>query len=250
MPVHSPPLSPSRAPCNAPSAPPPPPPRYMFLSSSELLKLSFHPSCLLTVGDALAFTRSLLSRGPQAEAARIAAMGGDSSPATNVEKPPTLREQMALGASIMARVPQRCGGSCDARAWSTAAVGRCLPACLLPRTAQLGPTPAFPPNDCRLTYRPSRRPPFAGCLNGLWVGIGRYLIQNLSGMALTYWAPMTDGNLREVVWAHNKKRLAPGASEELQVRGWLAALAWPGGMAWVVESGWEACDCGWVLILV
>jgi hypothetical protein len=78
--------------------------RYLYLSSSELLKLSFHPSCLLTLGDTLAFTRLLTNHGREAHA-------GPADAGMHVavnEKPPSLEEQMAMvSGSVMARVPQR-----------------------------------------------------------------------------------------------------------------------------------------------
>ncbi len=79
--------------------------RYVFVQSSELLKLNFHPSSLLTIGDMLAFTRKLSDRSLAASAAAI---GRVDTTAPNAENPPSATEQMALSGSIMSRVPQRC----------------------------------------------------------------------------------------------------------------------------------------------
>lgn len=73
------------------------------MSSAETLKLNFHPSSLLTIGDLLAFVRRLTDTGadqPDAVAAR------NTGPIA--EKPPSMREQMALCSSVISRVPQRC----------------------------------------------------------------------------------------------------------------------------------------------
>lgn len=78
--------------------------RYVFVQSNELLKLNFHPSSLLTIGDMLAFTRKLSDRSPAASAAAI---GRVDTNAPNAENPPSATEQLALRGSIMSRVPQR-----------------------------------------------------------------------------------------------------------------------------------------------
>lgn len=58
----------------------------------------------------------------------------------------------------------------------------------------------------------------------------RYLIQNMTGMVMSYWAPSPDRDDRPLplgsappIHAVNRKMLAPGCSEELQVRAGEAA---------------------------
>ncbi|GFR40085.1 hypothetical protein Agub_g633, partial [Astrephomene gubernaculifera] len=124
--------------------------KYVFASSSELLKLNFHPSCLLTLGDTLAFVRRLSMR--REEAAADNARGRSDVATPDAEKPPSSREQMALTGSIMSRVPQR------------------------------------------------------------------YLIQNMTGIMMSYWAPSAGDHAHALPSAvANKKLLPPGCSEELQV---------------------------------
>ncbi|KXZ47067.1 hypothetical protein GPECTOR_38g304 [Gonium pectorale] len=117
--------------------------KYIFMTSSQLLKLNFHPSCLLTIGDSLQFSRQLFTRSDASLAEAVTA-----------EKAPSPREQMALGGSIMSRVPQR------------------------------------------------------------------YLIQNMTGMLMSYWAPPSEHEARPQGGggsAPNKKTLRPGCSEELRI---------------------------------
>jgi hypothetical protein len=75
------------------------------MSSTELFRLNFHPSSLLTIGDVLAFTRSL---GGQGESLGSGATAAGSTQARGSDKAPSFAEQLALGGSVMSRVPQRC----------------------------------------------------------------------------------------------------------------------------------------------
>jgi hypothetical protein len=52
-------------------------------------------------------------------------------------------------------------------------------------------------------------------LTRICCGACRYLIQNLTGLNMSYWAPQPHG--RQVVGVHSLKRLKAGDSEELQV---------------------------------
>ncbi|EFJ52490.1 hypothetical protein VOLCADRAFT_102987 [Volvox carteri f. nagariensis] len=120
--------------------------RYVFVTSSELMKLTFHPSCLLTLGDTLSFVRRLYDRHEVATTVTGVSRGGATAPVA--EDPPTVSEQMALSGSIMMRVPQR------------------------------------------------------------------YLIQNLTGLMMSYWAPKSESDVQP---ASTKRILPSGCSEELQV---------------------------------
>ncbi|GIL45737.1 hypothetical protein Vafri_2896 [Volvox africanus] len=120
--------------------------KYIFVSSSELMKLTFHPSCLLTLGDTVSFIRRISDRQQVAIAPVGLSRGGTAAPVA--EDPPSVEEQMALSGSIMMRVPQR------------------------------------------------------------------YLIQNLSGLMMSYWAPKSEDDVQP---ASTKRVLPSGCSEELQV---------------------------------
>ncbi|GLC63393.1 hypothetical protein PLESTF_000031500 [Pleodorina starrii] len=118
--------------------------KYVYVSSNELMKLTFHPSCLLTLGDTLSFVRRLAER--QDMATDTAGRSHNAAPVA--EDPPSVSEQMALSGSIMTRVPQR------------------------------------------------------------------YLIQNHTGLMMSYWAPKADSDVQP---ASGKRILPSGCSEELQV---------------------------------
>ncbi|GLI64033.1 hypothetical protein VaNZ11_007171 [Volvox africanus] len=120
--------------------------KYIFVSSSELMKLTFHPSCLLTLGDTLSFVRRISDRQQVTIAPMGLSRGGTAAPVA--EDPPSVEEQMALSGSIMTRVPQR------------------------------------------------------------------YLIQNLTGLMMSYWAPKSEDDVQP---ASTKRVLPSGCSEELQV---------------------------------
>jgi hypothetical protein len=69
------------------------------VQSKEPLKVLFHPACLLTMGDALAFVRGLSSQaqvptGPQRARGQAGAL-------------PPMEEQMGITVPVTARVPQR-----------------------------------------------------------------------------------------------------------------------------------------------
>lgn len=119
------------------------------MSSAETLKLNFHPSSLLTIGDLLAFVRRLTDTGgdkPEAVAAR--------STGPIAEKPPSMREQMALCSSVISRVPQRCADS---------ALSALAPTLPVPPHASRSARRVYPKQRDRLACNWSRHEPL--CLS-------------------------------------------------------------------------------------